>query len=180
MELLDKDIIDTQRLYDDMSLFLSRNDFWDRRQISLTSVTGDNDWTSSIGRVAKLGNSERLYRAINKDIEGSYMAELIQQYKQYFRWRLLLVPCNTTYTIHTDNFHVGTNKVNKRIHIPICTNPGSYFCYYGAKAGDGVETTVKFHHLPIGSTYEVNADSFHTAVNFGDTPRYHMVGVRYE
>ena len=31
-----------------------------------------------------------------------------------------------------------------------------------------------------GKSYFVNTSGFHTAVNYGDDNRYHIVGVRYE
>ena len=58
-------------------------------------------------------------------------------------------------------------------------NPDAYFCYYGDKPADGLETTVKYHHMPLGSAYEVNTSQLHSAINYGKTSRYHMVGVRY-
>ena len=42
------------------------------------------------------------------------------------------------------------------------------------------ETGVKHYHLEEGKSYFVNTSGFHTAVNYGDDNRYHIVGVRYE
>ncbi|MDA8915668.1 hypothetical protein N9I01_00415, partial [bacterium] len=180
MKILERDNIDIERLYKEMSLFLSSHNFWEQRQISITSITGDNDWTASIGKIADLDSPERMYSQLNKDLEGTYIAELVAYYKKYYRWRLLHIPPGQTYSIHSDAFPQNLSKINKRIHIPICTNADSYFCYYGDKPSDGVETTVRFHHMPVGSTYEVDTNNYHTAVNFGKTSRYHLVGVRYE
>ena len=104
------------------------------------------------------------------------MGELIKEYNKYYRWRLLHIPAGQCYSVHSDAY---TSKINKRIHIPITTNPDAYFCYYGDKPADGLETTVKYHHMPLGSAYEVNTSQLHSAINYGKTSRYHMVGVRY-
>jgi hypothetical protein len=176
MEIIATDI-DTNRLYEDMSLLLGANNFWDERQISLTSVTGENDWTCSIGSALQLSKPERMYSQINKDLEGTYIAELITKYNNYYRWRLLHIPPGQCYTIHTDAY---SERVNKRLHIPVETNDDSYFCYYGDKPANGLETTVKFHHMALGNAYEVNTSQLHSAINWGTTSRFHIVGVRYE
>jgi len=176
MKLLDTNI-DIPRIVNDMEVFLGANNFWEERQLSLTSVTGENDWKCSIGSMTALPSSERMYSQLNKDLNGTYIAELITKYSQYYRWRLLHIPAGQCYSVHTDAY---TGKTNKRIHIPITTNKDSYFCYYGDKPADGIETTVKFHHMELGNVYEVNTTKLHSAINYGKTSRYHMVGVRYE
>jgi len=175
MELLDTNI-DVQRLNAAMEQLLSANDFWDRRQISLTSLTGNNDWDCSTGSLKDLPKPERMYSELNNELEGTYIAELISRYSKYYRWRLLHIPPGQCYSVHSDAF---TPSINKRIHIPITTNKDSYFCYYSEKPADGLETKVTFHHMELGNVYEVNTSKLHSAVNYGKTPRYHIVGVRY-
>ena len=41
--------IQTDRLQTEMDAFLGHYNFWELRQISLTSLTGDDDWTCSVG-----------------------------------------------------------------------------------------------------------------------------------
>ena len=176
IEILSNDV-DVQRLHNDVELFLSTHDFWNERQISLTSIDGNNDWFCSIGSMRDLPRPEKSYSFLNKDLQGTYIAELISRYSKFYRWRLLHIPPGQCYSVHTDAY---PEKINKRIHIPVMSNEQSYFCYYGDKPGDNVETTVSFHHLAVGKIYEVNTSCLHSAINYGLTSRYHIVGVRYE
>lgn len=171
------DTIDVARLEEDMNNILGVNKLWGETQVSLTSVTGEDEWFCSTGSMAGSFRAERMYSTVNKSLEGTYLAELIREYSQYYRWRLLCVDPGHTYSIHSDAYGGATNK---RIHIPVTSNDDCYFAYYGSKPGDGVETTVKFHRMPLGGVYEVNTSNLHSAINYGYTTRYHMVGVRYE
>ena len=176
IEILSEEV-DVEQLQYDLENFLSEYQFWDERQVSLTSADGNNDWFCSIGSMKDLPKPEKSYSFINTGIDGTYIAQLIRQYKKFYRWRLLCIPPGQCYSVHTDAY---PNKVNKRIHIPILSNDQSYFCYYGDKPGDGVKTSVEFYHLEPGKIYEVNTSRLHSAINYGITPRYHLVGVRYE
>ena len=176
IEILDTNV-DIVSLQTDVEYFLSTHDFWEERQISLTSITGNNDWFCSIGSMKDLPRPEKSYSFLNQDLKGTYIAELINKYKKFYRWRLLHIPPGQCYSVHTDAY---PDKVNKRIHIPVITNDESYFCYYGDKPGNDVETTVSFHNLKVGNVYEVNTSKLHSAINYGTTPRFHIVGVRYE
>lgn len=183
------------RIQKDLVDFLDANNFADLNHISLTGLGGEDDW--DIGgdsdmlekyrahhddKVLEPRNVETHFSQLNKGLEGTYMGDLIQRFDQYYRWRLLKINPGTTYPIHTDAPHKDLNfpYVNKRIHIPIQTNPWAFFCYLKDRPSDGLETTIKYHHMPVGHAYEVNTSLFHTAVNYGETPRYHMVGIRYE
>ena len=171
------DNVDIEKLQHELDQFLSQHNFWDQRQISLTSVDGNNDWFCSTGSMKDLPKPEKSYSFINSDISNTYIADIITQYKKFYRWRLLCIPPGQCYSVHTDAY---PNKINKRIHIPILSNNQSYFCYYDDKPGNGVKTSVEFHHLEPGNIYEVNTSRLHSAINYGITPRYHIVGVRYE
>lgn len=172
------DKIDVARLQKDMEGIYGVNDLWGEPQVSLTSLNADDDWFCSVGSFgAQYRKPERMYSQVNKSLEGTYIAELIREYKRYYRWRILLVNPGQTYTVHSDAYG---DRINKRIHIPIITNEDCYFCYYSEKVGDSIEATVKHHHMPLGGVYEVNTSNLHCAVNYGQTARYHMVGVRYE
>ena len=157
---------------------LGKHDFWDKPQVSLTSVTGENDWFCSVGKIENLPYPERAYKTIVQELQGSYIAEVISEYSKYYRWRLLNLRYGHSYTVHSDNMH--PTKRNKRLHIPIVTNPDAYFCYHSDKPGPGTESTVKYHHLEWGKVYEVVTSTLHNAINWGQEPRVHLVGVRYE
>jgi hypothetical protein len=177
IKVVDTDI-DIQRLSAEMHDVISENNLHHLPQISLTSISGDNDWECSAGSLMDLPNPEKYYCVINNALTGTYIAELLQRYHRFYRWRLLIRHPGTTYTVHTDNVNIDT--VNKRLHIPVITNDQSYFCFYDQKPADGVITKVKHHHMTPGKVYEVNTSLFHTAVNYGKTSRYHIVGVTYE
>jgi hypothetical protein len=58
--------IQTDRLQTEMDAFLGHYNFWELRQISLTSLTGDDDWTCSVGSALALQKPERMYSQLNK------------------------------------------------------------------------------------------------------------------
>lgn len=166
------------QLHTEVTNFLGKNNFWKKPQVSLTSVTGEDDFFCSVGKIEQLEYPERAYKTVVKELQGSYVAEVIKEYSKYYRWRLLNLQYGQSYTIHSDNMH--PTKRNKRLHIPIVTNPDAYFCYHSDKPEDGKESTVKYHHLEIGNVYEVDTSTLHNAINWGIEPRVHLVGVRYE
>jgi hypothetical protein len=177
IELLSSEI-DHKRLYQDMDKLLSDHNLWSVRQISLTSVTGADDWDCSIGRIVDLPYKERMYSEINYSLKNTYIAELIEKYKKFYRWRLLHIPAGQCYSVHRDA--LGPNQLNKRIHIPVQTNDKSFFCYHNNLPAHDTETTVSYHHLEVGKAYEVDTTGYHSAINYGKTSRYHIVGVRYK
>lgn len=178
IEILEQGI-DVKRLQTEMEQLLTANNLRDKKQVSLTSVSGNDDWTCSIGRSSHLQKPEKSYCVVNKSLHGTYIEELLLKYKKFYRWRLLSVPPGDFYSVHSDAKDKG-NLVNWRIHIPIITNSKAFFCYYGARPEDGVKTTVSFHHLKPGNVYKLNTSALHSAINYGNTPRYHIVGVKYE
>lgn len=141
-------------------------------QISLTSLDGNDDWRSTWRKNLKY--NERYYSTLNKTLQGTIFEKIINQYPQYYRWRLLNVKGNRTYTIHQDGVK------NRRIHIPITTNDQCFLCFY-----DGIPTheainKVSHYHLEVGKVYEIDSSGYHTAVNYGDDDRWHLVGVRQD
>jgi hypothetical protein len=141
-------------------------------QLSITSVSGDDDWDCSVGKIHRLAHPERFYSKLNKRLKGTAFETVVDAYPQYYRWRLMLLPGNTNYSIHSDSS--DPNKLNKRIHIPIVTNPGCYMIFFGT------DQTKHLYHMEAGSVYEADTTGMHSAINFGNTNRYHLVGVRYE
>jgi len=176
MKVLDT-TVDAGMLVKDLELFLSTYNLWDEKQISLTSISGNNDWDCTTGSMLDMPKPERYYSTLNDGLQNTYMGELIKKYKNYYRWRLLCVTPMSTYTIHHDTFE---NKINKRIHIPITTNEHAYFCFFDKEPSDGEEVKETYYNLKPGTVYEANTSILHTAINHGQTSRYHMVGVRYE
>ena len=66
------------------------------------------------------------------------------------------------------------------LSFPVKTNERAFLAFYLQVPLNKKETGVKHYHLEEGKSYFVNTSGFHTAVNYGDDNRYHIVGVRYE
>jgi hypothetical protein len=175
IKLVDSDI-DVARLSDEVFALITEHNLSERQQISLTSLDGSNDWDAGSGKIRDLPHPEERYNIVNAALQQLYIAELIQRYSRFYRWRLLKLAPKQSYSVHRD----GIDRVNYRLHIPVVTNSESLFSFYSTRPGDKVRANVYFEHLALGNSYEVNTSNFHTAVNYGNTDRYHIVGVRYE
>lgn len=169
--------VNTPVLQKDVTNLLDQIDGWHYDQISLTSPTGNDEWLCSTGRIVDLKFPEKYYSTINKSLEGTYIHTLINQYKDYYRWRLLHLHAMSTYTVHCDSL---SDKQNLRLHIPVWTNKDCYLSFYSDKVEDGKELSVTNHHLAESNVYEINTTSWHSAVNYSGESRWHIVGVRYE
>ena len=178
MELVEfADEIDTHQIWQDLYPVRVEYNLLNEDQISLTSISGDNDWKCSIGKMKDLQYPERYYSTLNKAFENTSIDLLVQKYPQFYRWRLLRVAPKQTYSVHQDSLG---EKNNIRIHIPVKTNERAFLAFYLQVPLNTKETGVKHYHLEEGKSYFVNTSGFHTAVNYGDDNRYHIVGVRYE
>lgn len=176
VQLVDADI-DVERLKSDVFNLLNDHHLSDKQQVSLTSITGDDDWQCSVGKIHLLNKPERFYSTVNKSLHGSYIEELIKRYPSYYRWRLLRLLPRETYTVHADS---NNSAFNYRLHIPVVTNSQAFLSFCDAIPADKSNTMFYFEHLQAGHSYMVNTTNYHTAVNYGGETRYHMVGVRYE
>lgn len=172
------DDIDSPRLAKEVLDLYEKNNFGQAQQISLTSVSGNDDWFCSVGRIKECKYPEEFYSTINKSLIGTYIHECISRYSDYYRWRILLLLSNNTYSIHTDALF--PNKQNFRLHIPVVTNHESFLCFYDKFPVSGETANVHYAHLRCGNSYKVNTTGLHTAVNHGKTHRVHLVGVKYE
>lgn len=170
---IDNDI-DTDRLQKELDNLLAEHSLESNTQISVTSIMGDDDWTCSIGR-DQLKFKERFYSTINKSLEGTYLHSMLTRYSQYYRWRILKLSPKTTYSVHND---FNGRDDNLRLHIPIKTNEESFLCFFNDVPTSGSKIDVTFEHLLLGNSYEVNTTGWHTAVNYGTTDRFHLVGIR--
>lgn len=176
VETVDRDI-DSHKIWQDLYTVLVRHDLLEKNQVSLTSISGDDDWFCSIGKMKDLQYPERYYSTLNRSLENTSIEKLIQKYPQFYRWRLLKIPPKQTYSVHQDSLG---ERDNIRIHIPVKTNERAFLAFYLQVPLNKKETGVKHYHLEEGKSYFVNTSGFHTAVNYGDDNRYHIVGVRYE
>ena len=175
VELLD-DSIDVDRLVSSMVALQDLVDGHHMPQISLTSATGEDEWTCCNGRLTDLKFPEKYYAKVNKSLVGTYIGDLIEKYDKYYRWRLLRLAPMTTYSVHRDSLN---RKTNLRLHIPVITNNDALMTFQSNKPQDGATTIVNNYHLKAGNAYVTDTSSWHSAVNYGSEPRYHIVGVRY-
>ena len=168
--------IDHERLAKEIYQLIEHFGLQEHPQISLTSLAGENNWINSTGKRHLLKYPERYFNKINEYLEGTYIAECIRRYPDFYRWRLLKVIPRATYSIHPDGLPF---RENIRLHIPIVTNSRAFLTFYDVMPGDDTTVTVYHANLKAGNSYEVNTTKLHTAVNYGDHDRYHMVGVKY-
>lgn len=169
--------INADDLWNDINNLLRFNDLWDKDQISLTSLDGDNDWISSAGKIKDLALKERFYREINKDLIGTSIEKLIKKYKNFYRWRLMKLDPRSNYSIHSDG--VGIEEIlNARIHVPVKTNDDCYLGFFDKNRADLLNA--EFYNLKKGNVYLCNTTRYHSAINFSEGTRWHIVGVSYE
>jgi len=161
-------------LFDELLNLIDEHNLHEHNQISLTSVEGNNDWTCSIGSILDLPYREKLYSTINKSLEGTYIHKLIEENNQYYRWRAMKIAPHGTYSIHKDG---QQNVTNIRCHIPIVTNDQAYMIFFGENKDN---KNPNLYHLECGKIYEVNTTQYHSALNFGEEDRWHIIGVKYE
>lgn len=161
-------------LFGELLQVIDEHNLHEHKQISLTSIDGSDDWTCSIGSILDLPYREKLYSKINKSLQGTHIHKLIQENSQYYRWRAMKMPPHGTYSIHKDGQQGVTNI---RCHIPIVTNNQAYMIFFGEDKNN-INPTLE--HLECGKIYEVNTTDYHSALNFGDQDRWHIIGVKYE
>jgi hypothetical protein len=176
VQLVDSDI-NAEKLKADVFKLLNDHKLFELQQVSLTSISGDDDWQCSVGKIHLLDRPERFYSTINKSLHGSYIEELINRYPKYYRWRLLRLLPRETYTVHADS---NNQKANYRLHIPVVTNDQAYLSFCTSVPKNKSNVMFYFEHLEVGNSYMVDTTNYHTAVNYGSETRYHIVGVRYE
>jgi len=161
-------------LFSELLSVIEQHNLQEQNQISLTSVEGNDDWTCSIGSILDLPHREKLYSTINKSLEGTHIHKLIEENKHYYRWRAMKISPHSTYSIHKDG---QSDITNVRCHIPVVTNNQAYMIFFGE---DKNNLNPKLHHFECGKIYEVNTTQYHSALNFGDEDRWHIIGVKYE
>ena len=161
-------------LFGELLRVIDEHNLHDLTQISLTSIEGNDDWTCSVGSILDLPYREKLYSEINKSLIGTNIHKLIKQNKQYYRWRAMKVPPHATYSIHKDGQQGVTNI---RCHIPIVTNDQAYMIFFGEDRNNKNPT---LYHFDCGKIYEVNTTQYHSALNFGEEDRWHIIGIKYE
>jgi hypothetical protein len=169
--------IDKKQLLQDVEYILGLTPLWPNQQISLTSVTGNDDWDCSIGKIADLQHKESDFTVVNNSIKDRYIGELIQSLApNYCRWRIMNKARRTCYSVH----HDGTEHL-LRLHIPVITNDQNFLMFYTDKpvASDtGTDISIKHYNLEPGYAYLMRTNYLHSAVNFSNEDRIHLVATQ--
>ena len=129
--------------------------FNNAKQAGLQYKDGDTPWTSAVG---KSQGQEIEYSKLNEVFANSIFESLINQYNLK-RTRLMWIDGKTCYSMHSD--------FTPRIHMPIITNDQSFLVF---KEGCVAQ-------LHSGLVYWTDTRKQHTAMNGGEYPRLHLVGV---
>ena len=152
-----------------------RKAFLNQTQFVITSKTGDNNFTQGAGTEGRPED----YTTINTYFEESIVSDLITKFPDYVRWRILCVRPRQTYSIHNDGWRKGYK--NKRLHIPVVSNPDAFLVFYESKLVGNGSQRIEHHNLKVGEIYEVDTTGYHTAVNYHPSEeRIHIVAERFE
>ena len=147
--------------------------------VSITSLDGEDDWTYSTQKTADLSVQESQLSVLNNSLKGTYYEDLISQYPEYYRWRVLCITGKRIYNVHQDSKPNQGNVSNIRVHIPMVTNEQCFFQFWNGRPEANTQSIVRSYHMEVGKAYEVNTSNYHSAVNFGTEFRYHLIGVKY-
>lgn len=168
--------IDQKQLLDDVEHILSLTPLWPNQQISLTSIDGNDDWECSIGKIADLKYQEKDFTVINNSIKDRYIGKLINSLPNFCRWRIMNKARRTCYSIHDD----GIEHV-LRLHIPVITNDQNFLMFYSQKpivSDTGEDISIKHYNLKVGNAYLMRTNYLHSAVNFSNDDRIHIVATQ--
>lgn len=151
-------------------------------QICLTTATGDpTDWTGASGYAR---TNPMHFNKINASLKNSYINEVIQMFPRYSRWRIMFLGAKKTMSVHRDGGYWDNGEYkyldNTRIHIPMVTNPQAVLAFFEKKIELDETDSQTFHyaHLKYQHVYMVNTSVLHSAINFGNEPRIHIIAER--
>lgn len=152
-------------------------------QLSVFNLEGDDDLFCGLGKALDLEKQETQYCKLNCLFTGTYVEECVSKYPEYYRWRLMALKPHTCYSVHRDGIkRVGSDrvgKINQRIHFPIITDTRCFLTFYERLPQSGCEERVKHYHLECGNSYIVETSNLHSAMNFSNYNRIHLVGETY-
>lgn len=132
-------------------------------------------------------NTESLYTEICQGLTGTYTAELMSQYPEFYRWRLLRSRSGQILNVHRDKpgfirrAHQGSDSqsyIQERIHIVIKTNPLCHMMFCDDMPEPDTKTTAHYYQFPKNTVWLFDTSVPHTAMNFSYEDRYHLTAVR--
>lgn len=83
--------------------------------------------------------------------------------KKFYDFKISTIVPEQFLGSHRDTMAPDGNRWAFRVHVPIITNPNSFFIMD------------KAYYLDAGSAYVVNVEELHAVVNHGATPRVHFL-----
>ena len=131
-------------------------------------------------------NTESLYTEINRGLMGTYTAELMAQFPEFYRWRLLRSRSGQILNVHRDKpgfvrkaqGSANDYFIQERLHIVIRTNPMCYMMFCDDMPQPDTQTTAHYYQFPKNTCWLFDTSVPHTAMNFSYQDRYHLTAVR--
>ena len=118
--------------------------------------SGTNPWDGTYGMIGWSHTPERVREAIVAIAEDV----LPPGRRRGTTFLAKMVP-GQRHPLHVDAEDGGCDY---RIHVPLLTNPKAVFI------SEGIE-----HHMPVGWAYRVDPTKEHTAANYGESDRVHLL-----
>lgn len=143
------------------NIFPDKIDWTAHDQIALNSRPDSSDpYYETIG--TEIPETGIEFPVVNEIFRETYFEEIFNTLGEIGRVRFMLIRPKKCYSIHRD--------WETRYHLAIQTNPS---CFLMEKLD---KTDYKFHHIPAdGNVYLANTIYRHTAANFGNDDRIHLV-----
>ena len=174
VECIQENTVDVDRLQSEVSVI--RREHGGEIQVCINNKGTDNDFVSGNGR----SNNPFVYKHLNSRFKGTYISELISQFPEYFRWRIMCIKPKSNYSIHADHYY-AEEYYNIRVHIPVITNHNNYLVFFENELGQHGKETIEYYNLQAGSIYRANTSRLHTAFNFDESlERIHIVGETFQ
>ena len=119
------------------------------------------------------------FTKLNTFFTGTEISRIVNEFPEYYRWRILCLKPRKTYSIHKDSWKSGIK--NYRLHIPVITNEQCYLMFFQNRISDkSGHTQIEYHHLETGKIYRVDTSGYHTAVNYHpSSDRIHIIAERF-
>ena len=167
---IQENVVDIERLKSEVSVI--RREHGGEIQVCINNKGTDNDFTSGNGK----SDNPQNFIHMNSRFQGTYISELISDFPEYFRWRIMCIKPKSTYSIHADHYHME-KFYNIRVHIPVITNENSYLVFFDNELGSQGKEMFEYYNLQAGNIYKANTSRLHTAFNFDENlERIHIVG----
>lgn len=174
VECIQENTVDVDRLQSEVSVI--RREHGGEIQVCINNKGTDNDFVSGNGK----SDNPQIYKHLNSRFKGTYISELISNFPEYFRWRIMCIKPKSTYSIHADHYFMEKFE-NIRVHIPVITNPDSYLVFFNNELSQQGTETIEYYNLQAGNIYKANTSRLHTAFNFNESSeRIHIVGETFQ